>query len=101
MDSKSDFRKTLVITFWKEIELNCFKVKSEMSILLGGQQGVTTALLAEPEVKRPCTLGLSVAKPQEFTNNTGVVQILKRKNSLSRQRSLEQFTEVSVLYSIN
>jgi len=79
--------------------LNYFKVDSKMCIvLLGGQQGVTTALLAEPEVKRPCTLGLSVAKPQEFTNNTGVVQILKRKNSLSRQRSLEQFTEVRLAF---
>ncbi|KAF7284376.1 hypothetical protein GWI33_022163 [Rhynchophorus ferrugineus] len=58
------------------------------------QAGVMTSLLADVEVKRPCTLGLSVARPQEFTNNSGVAQIIKRKNSLSRQRSLEQFTEV-------
>lgn len=58
------------------------------------QPEVTTSLLTETEVRRPCTLGLSLAKPQEFTNNSGVAQIVKRKNSLSRQRSLEQFTEV-------
>ncbi|XP_050306503.1 activin receptor type-2B [Anthonomus grandis grandis] len=77
------------------------RVQKEMEVRLKnkvvngiGQPGVTTALLGDVEVKRPCTLGLSIAKPQEFTNNSGVTQILKGSNSLSRQRSLEQFTEV-------
>ncbi|XP_066262188.1 activin receptor type-2A [Euwallacea similis] len=70
------------------------KLKNKIVNGTGGQPSVTTALLAEPELKRPCTLGLSVAKPLEFTNNSGVTQILRRKNSLSRQRSLEHFTEV-------
>lgn len=69
-------------------------VISDSLLFLGGHTGVTTALLGDVEVKRPCTLGLSVAKPQEFTNNSGVTQILNKTNSLSRQRSLEQFTEV-------
>ncbi|ENN78233.1 hypothetical protein YQE_05384, partial [Dendroctonus ponderosae] len=70
------------------------RLKSKIVNSSGGNSGVTTALLGEPEVKRPCTLGLSIAKPQEFSNNSGVTQIVGRKNSLSRQRSLEQFSEV-------
>lgn len=69
------------------------KLKSKM-VNSSGQPGVTTSLLGDVEVKRPCTLGLSSAKAQEFANNSGMSQILKRKDSLSRQRSLEQFAEV-------
>lgn len=51
--------------------------------LVNGQNGVTTSLLSD----RPSTLPLK-------ENSSGVTQILKNKNSLSRQRSLEQFNEV-------
>ncbi|KAJ8924460.1 hypothetical protein NQ315_007257 [Exocentrus adspersus] len=56
--------------------------------------GVTTSLLADSEAQRPSTLPLQVVKPQDASNSCGVSQIIRRKNSLSRQRSLEQFTEV-------
>ncbi|CAH1127689.1 unnamed protein product [Ceutorhynchus assimilis] len=82
MDSRSGQKETQVT----------LKTKNVNGI--GGQPSVTTALLGDFEVKRPCTLGLSIAKPQEFTNNSGVAQMIKRQNSLSRQRSLEQFTDV-------
>ncbi|XP_044265362.1 bone morphogenetic protein receptor type-2 isoform X2 [Tribolium madens] len=52
--------------------------------LVNGQNGVTTSLLSDSETKRPSTLPLNVVKSQE--NSCGVTQILKRKNSLSRQR---------------
>lgn len=51
-------------------------------------------------MKRPSTLPLTVVKSEEVEavenncNLAGVSQILKSKNSLLRQRSLEQFTEV-------
>lgn len=55
-------------------------------------------MLTENEVKRPSTLPLTVVKADECAENkcnlAGVSQILKNKNSLLRQRSLEQFTEV-------
>lgn len=65
-----------------------------------GQKGVTTSLLTENEVRRPSTLPLTISKPDEVqstenkSNLAGVSQILKNKNSLLRQRSLEQFAEV-------
>ncbi|KAJ8937298.1 hypothetical protein NQ314_011937, partial [Rhamnusium bicolor] len=59
-----------------------------------GQNGVTTSLLGETETKRPSTLPLKVVKPQDTSNSCGVAQISRRKNSLSRQHSLEQFSEV-------
>ncbi|KAJ8963091.1 hypothetical protein NQ318_018555 [Aromia moschata] len=59
-----------------------------------GQNGVTTSLLGEIETKRPSTLPLKVVTPQDTSNSCGVSQIIRRKNSLSRQRSLEQFSEV-------
>lgn len=59
-----------------------------------GQNEVTTSLLRDNEAIRPSMLPLSVAKPQENPNVCGISQILKRKNSLCRQRSLEQFNEV-------
>lgn len=56
-----------------------------------GQNGVTTSLLAEP--KRPSTLPLPLS-PESKCNTSGVGHILKQKDSLTRQRSLEQFNEV-------
>lgn len=63
-----------------------------------GQNGVTTTLISESETKRPSTLPLSVVKTEKIDNSknntSGVTQLLKCKDSLSRQRSLEQFNEV-------
>lgn len=62
-----------------------------------GQSDVTISLLAnenQNEAQRPSTLPLKVVTPQEALKSCGVSQIVKRKNSLSRQRSLEQFNEV-------
>lgn len=62
-----------------------------------GQNGVTTTLLAESETKRPSTLPLP-ARAEKVdnakSNTSGVKQLLKCKDSLARQRSLEQFNEV-------
>lgn len=69
------------------------QVKLNTKLVNGfGQNGVTTSLLGETETQRPSTLPLQV-KPLD-TSNSGVSQIIRRKNSLSRQRSLEQFSEV-------
>lgn len=83
------------------------QVKLNTKIINGyGQNGVTTSLLvAESDTikqQRPQTLPLSIVnndsnvEPQEMLNRSGsgVAQIMKRRNSLSRQRSLEQFNEV-------
>lgn len=66
-----------------------------------GQNGVTTTLINENEIKdakRPSTLPLSVVKTEKVenskSNTSGVTQLMKCKDSLSRQRSLEQFNEV-------
>lgn len=66
-----------------------------------GQNGVTTTLINENEtkdLKRPSTLPLSVVQSDkldsEYSNTSGVTQLLKCKDSLSRQRSLEHFNEV-------
>lgn len=59
-----------------------------------GQNDVTTSLLGENETRRPSTLPLTVAKPYDNGTVCGISQILKRKDSLSRQHSLEQFNEV-------
>lgn len=59
-----------------------------------GQNDVTTSLLANNENRRPSTLPLTVTKPHENPNVCGISQILRRKNSFSRQHSLEQFSEV-------
>lgn len=61
-----------------------------------GQNGVRTSLLNETDTVRPSTLPLSLAKsdPEQKQNLSGISQIVKRKNSVSRQHSLEQFTEV-------
>lgn len=70
------------------------QVKLNSKLVNGfGKNGVTTSLLGNKDTVRPSTLPLSVAKPVD-TTNSGVTQILKRRNSLSRQRSLEQFNEV-------
>lgn len=70
------------------------QVKLNTKLVNGlGQNGVTTSLLGDTETKRPLTL------PLIENSNSGVTQILKRSNSFSRQRSLEQFNEVFV--SIN
>ncbi|KAL3285541.1 hypothetical protein HHI36_000072 [Cryptolaemus montrouzieri] len=81
--SSSDCKQT-------QVKLNSKSINSF------GQNGVTTTLLRDQEVKRPSTLPLSVVKPKESTNSTsGVTQIIKSKNgSISRQQSLEQFNEV-------
>ncbi|KAJ3637925.1 hypothetical protein MTP99_001344 [Tenebrio molitor] len=71
------------------------QVKLNAKLVNGfGQNGVTTSLLAESETKRPSTLPLTLKSQENALNSCGVTQILKRKNSLSRQRSLEQFNEV-------
>lgn len=62
-------------------------------------QGVTTSLLGESDAKRPSSLPLTAASKRETldvgkSNIAGVSQILKRKNNVSRQQSLEQFAEV-------
>lgn len=59
-----------------------------------GQNDVTTSLLTDKDGRRPSTLPLTVAKTQDNPNACGISQILRRKNSLSRQCSLEQFNEV-------
>ncbi|KAK5648861.1 hypothetical protein RI129_003753 [Pyrocoelia pectoralis] len=66
-----------------------------------GQNGVTTTLINEnetKETKRPSTLPLSVVQVEKnengVSNTSGVTQLLKCKDSLFRQRSLEQFNEV-------
>ncbi|KAB0803279.1 hypothetical protein PPYR_00249 [Photinus pyralis] len=63
-----------------------------------GQNGVTTTLINENETKRPSTLPLSVVQVDQHENGvcntSGVTHLLKCKDSLSRQRSLEQFNEV-------
>ncbi|KAK9873236.1 hypothetical protein WA026_021728 [Henosepilachna vigintioctopunctata] len=82
--SSSDCRQT-------QVKLNSKLINSF------GQNGVTTTLLGEQEIKRPSTLSLSVVKPKDSTNSTsGVAQIMKSRNSglISRQESLEHFNEV-------
>lgn len=66
-----------------------------------GQNGVTITLINENDMKdakRPSTLPLSVVKTEKVdnskSNTSGVKHLLKCKDSLSRQRSLEQFNEV-------
>ncbi|CAH0550042.1 unnamed protein product [Brassicogethes aeneus] len=84
----------------KTSDSSCCKdtqVKLNTKLVNGfGKNGVTTSLLhGAKEAPRPSTLPLSVAKPAPDSTNSGVQQILGRnKNSLSRQRSLEQFNEV-------
>lgn len=64
--------------------------------LLNGscQSGVTTSLLVDNEPKRPSTLPLNLNSNDTKCNMSGVNHILKQKDSLMRQRSLEQFNEV-------
>ncbi|CAG9821661.1 unnamed protein product [Phaedon cochleariae] len=69
------------------------RVKLDTKVVNGsGQTGVTTSLLrrdaAPVEPARPSTL------PLETTHASGVAQIARKQNSLSRQKSLEQFNEV-------
>lgn len=60
-----------------------------------GQNGVTTSLLSQYEVKRPATLPLQFVTTNDTKSNmSGVSHILKQKDSLMRQRSLEHFNEV-------
>lgn len=61
-----------------------------------GQNGVMTSLLADNKTTRPSTLSLSLVKQNDVhkTNLAGISQIAKHKDSISRQRSLEQFNEV-------
>lgn len=73
------------------------QVRIVPSKLLNGthQNGVTTSLLTDNEVKRPSSLPLGMVNCDNTkTNTSGVNQVLKDKNSLLRQRSLEQFNEV-------
>ncbi|XP_022920093.1 activin receptor type-2A [Onthophagus taurus] len=59
-----------------------------------GQNGVTTSLLKRTDTKRPSTLPLQ-HNTDTKCNQSGIRQVLKcRKNSLTKQRSLEQFAEV-------
>lgn len=55
-----------------------------------------TSLLADNKTTRPSTLSLSLVKQNDVhkTNLAGISQIAKHKDSISRQRSLEQFNEV-------
>lgn len=59
-----------------------------------GQNGVRTSLLNENETVRPSTLDLAKSDPEQKQNLAGISQIVKCKNSISREPSLEQFTEV-------
>lgn len=59
-----------------------------------GQSGVTTSLLSDCDVKRPSTLPLSLVQNNAKCNVSGVSQIMKGDNNMTRQRSLEQFNEV-------
>lgn len=71
------------------------QVKLNSKLVNGfGQNGVTTSLLSD-ETKRPSTLPLNIVKSQDnVVNTSGVSQILKRQDTVTRQRSLEQFNEM-------
>lgn len=72
------------------------QVKLNSKLINGyGRNSVTTSLLGSSEVKRPSTLPLSVVKSKEtIYKPSGISQITKTKNSISRQQSFEQFNEV-------
>ncbi|KAF5281316.1 hypothetical protein FQA39_LY17828 [Lamprigera yunnana] len=66
-----------------------------------GQNGVTITLINEnksKDMKRPSTLQLSLVQNDKaengLSNTSGITQLLKCKDSLSRQHSLEHFNEV-------
>lgn len=74
------------------------QVKLNTKLINGFSDNVTTSLLSHQNVdkKRPSTLKLPLQNDESSNaKNSGVTQILRNKNnSLSRQRSLEQFQEV-------
>lgn len=90
----------------KETQVKLNSTKNMMVNNNYGQNSVTTSLLLleNHDNKRPSTLPLSTLivddKPSSDNNNllinssSGITQIINRKNSLTRQHSLEQFNEV-------
>lgn len=61
-----------------------------------GQNDVRTLLLNDNDAVRPSTLPLNVVQTnhEQKPNLSGISQILKNKNSVSKQQSLEQFSEM-------